>query len=201
MPTPRRALLSLAATLLLTSTPGCKDDEVKTLFEENGVWALVQFDLTGTGFQDIADNRSGGFLLKFDSGKGVVGTAACTDNANNNSPSQSLCRFDYAATWTCRCFAYEFEESAMRWMEFDPGSAPPPVPDGPPADTDGGATGYTELEVGAFPDQASTYQFRPLPTNLFASDGVSSTFVFQRKATTTWSNPNDLPAQECDACF
>lgn len=192
----RRLLPLLALPVVL----GSCQEEVNTLFDEEGVWSMIEVDLSGDGLSEVIDTRENGYMLWFQpskKGEGIVAAAACVDEGGNASPESSFCHLDGGSTWQCKCFAYEFEDSSMRWLEYEPGSAPPSdVPDivgG--GDTDG--TGPTLVSLAAVEGKAFTYIFQPLPNGLFQAT-ESSTFVFQQKSTTTWTNAPTPPASPPD---
>ena len=221
-------VLMIGALLAVATTGGCKEDEGPgKLFEEDGTWELVQYDI-GDGLAAVdAQNREEAFMLKFDAGQQVVQTAMCAEN-ETQTPTTSLCRLlENETQWFCRCFAYAYEGDRMLWQEFQPGETPPMVTftdDGmsstPPAtsggggdtDTDGGGGGETgaapsgggtEITVAPFGMISSTYGFRPLPTGVFGSQGASSNFIFSQKARSkfdqVFEDPDGRPS--CTPCI
>lgn len=203
----RTGLIALASTLSCTASSGCKEDEGPgKLFEEEGVWSLARYDLEGTGaLQDInKTSRGDAFMLKFEPEKGVVSTASCGED-EDKTPATSQCRLDPNSSWFCRCFGYAFEESEMKWVEFEAGSLPPevmfddmmmmPAGTGTGGDTGAAMPGEpTIITVAELPDQASTIDFRPMPFGVFGSNGTSSRYVFQQKT------PSVFDEVTCDPC-
>ena len=49
-----------------------KDTEPKTLFDEDGAWTLVEYDIDEGSFSDLDDNREDAFLLSFKKSEHVV---------------------------------------------------------------------------------------------------------------------------------
>jgi|GEM_PF-1345686 len=143
---------ALVATALVTT--GCKDDPGPgKLFEEEGTWELVQFGLGGTGLEEVQNNRAKNFLLSFDEENMVVQTAMCS-NDETDTPANSECAGFNDSRWICQCFAYDFVEEEMAWLEFNAGETPPIVKvgespsnsgdaggEGGDTDTDGGSGG------------------------------------------------------------
>jgi hypothetical protein len=116
---------ALIATAL--STASCADDPGPgKLFEEDGVWELQSFALSGSGLEQLSSARGGEFLMRFDNENRVVQTAMCANN-ERATPTDSQCEEVTDAQWYCRCFAYDFVEEEMVWLEFDAGSTPPMV--------------------------------------------------------------------------
>lgn len=128
---------ALVATLLTTF--GCEEEGPGKLFDEEGVWELTSFTLSGAGVTDVSRNRAGTFFLKFDTKNRVVQTAMCA-NREAATPDNSECEGFTDSQWHCQCFAYGFEEDQMAWQEFDAGTEPPKVKvgqtesDPPPSD-------------------------------------------------------------------
>ncbi len=195
MPMPYRPSLLVLGALGLCVTGACQGDPPPPkLFQEEGAWSVVSYDLEGSGSQqDVNDsNRRDAFMLSFDSSERVVTAAACIEQ-EGDTVADSPCLLSAETTyWDCRCFSYAFEREQMLWREFNAGDIPPKVSlsdaDDPPAGGSssggggGGGDGDTLVIVAEIPDVSSTYNFRPLPTDVFGSDGESSRFVFQKKA-------------------
>ena len=200
-------------TLMLGSA--CKkEEEVPTLFDEDGVWSLVRHDALATGL--IADvdtmTRRDAFLLRYHADSNVVETAMCGETATD-TPADSICLISANATWQfCNCFGYAFERSQQIWQEFQAGDMPPDVSfdessdeaDGASATATGtdGATGgdpppgdATTINLAEVQQVADTYQYRPLPMGIFGSDGLASAYVFQQKAPQLWD------MVECAPCI
>jgi hypothetical protein len=138
-----RTILSALCVASLLAAGGCKEEETPTLFDEGGAWSLVRYDLTGQG--DLSpintEVRENAFMLLFNDSRNVVTTAACIDpDAGTVTPVDSLCRREPSNTqWECKCYAYAFEESLMKWVEFSAGTVPPSVSfDGSEPAGDGG---------------------------------------------------------------
>lgn len=206
---------------LLAVAGGCKDEPPKKLFDEDGVWSLVRFDI-GMGLTDVPPQQRGdAFLLKFTADQKVVETAACVSDTQD-SPADSPCLIDQANTyWECSCYSYAFVKDQMQWRQFTAGSEPPEVdfdPENLGADAGeqdgGGGTGGsgggsgggepsgrdTLITVSSVIDRADTYDFRPLPKDIFASDGVVSHFVFETRARSKFDVVRDDPQGACTPC-
>jgi hypothetical protein len=207
----RTGFLSVA-TLLLSQAAGCSgDDGPEKLVDEQGVWSLLSYDLTGEGSlrQVDAMTRGDAFLLQFDSSNDVV-TAAWCGLDESDTPSNSTCRLQPdAARWFCRCFAYAYEGSQMRWGEFDAGAVPPnvtlagtePVPSDDEGETDangggGGGGGDGLIILSGVAGQAATYDFTPLPEGVFASNGETSKYRMQQKAPRLFDDVTCTPCIE-----
>jgi hypothetical protein len=205
-------LLPLPCAILLSTSllglAGCSDPPPKPLFDEEGVWSLVEYDI-GDGLDDIDTNaRKDAFLLKFNHHEKVVSAAACTSEENGErKPDDSPCIISPQTTeWACRCFAYAFQEEVMQWQEFPPGTAMPPKvkfdPDlsnagqmtaGAGSDSGGSGSGgsggggeggpITVITTSEVTNRMDTIDFRPLPQMLFGAD-VTSHFIFERRAVT-----------------
>jgi hypothetical protein len=197
----RFALTSTLVATALLSLTSCKEEDNR-LFEEGGVWALQAFTLDGTAIMDLDAQRRNHFLLRFSPDDGVVATAACKVSPSE-TVTDSSCGFNSIdAEWECHCFAYEFDNSIMRWQEFAPGENPPPV--GAPAgdgETDGMTAGSHEIELEEA-KASGTYQYFPLPEGIFGSDGVTSKHVFQSRAESVWTGAdiNEDDAPDLDGC-
>lgn len=188
------ALLALPALL----ASGCKEEE-PPLFDETGMWAIEKYALDGGVFQDMPQERQNAFLLNFNPDLGVVAVGSCV-SADNQSIESAICKGNpNAAYWECQCFAYEFEKSRMVWQSFLPGEMPPIIQD----PTIEGSESI-EVLVEEFPGLGRAYIFNPLPMGVFDSDGSIAKYVFQQKATTTWTAA-EVAAEsigECSvACF
>ncbi len=217
--------LPLVCVCLLAATGGCKTEPPEQLFDEDGVWSLVRYDI-GLGFEDVPPQQRGdAFLLKFTAERRVAETAACV-SATQASPADSPCLIDSANTfWRCSCYSYAFVKDQMQWREFKAGAEPPEVefdPEnlGADAGDDGGAmsTGATGsdgggggesgassgrdtlIQLSAVTERADTYDFRPLPAGIFASDGVTSHFVFETRARSKFDPVRDDPQGACEPC-
>lgn len=197
----RIALLPLVAFSLVASA--CEDPPPGKLFDEEGAWSMVQYDLGESLHEIDPQTREDAFMLSFDSHNRVVTTAACvgTDGqgmVTDATPETSPCKLLPSSTiWQCRCFAYAFQDDVMQWQEFNAGEMPPKVAYDPMLEpgevgTDdgtgggsggmGGGAGITALQVIGIPEQKSTYDFRPLPAGVFGGDGQLNHFIFEARA-------------------
>ncbi len=203
----------------------CADDPGPgKLFEEDGVFELTRFALSGSGLEELASNKDKTFFLKFDAETAVVQTAMCS-NDDIDDPTNSECRGFTDSMWICQCFGYAFEEDQMAWQAFEPGGTVPVVKVGQtdaeedPAvgdtDTDGGTAGGDDGEgepapvggihqftVAESAGEAATFDFTPLPAGVFGSDGLVSKFVFQKKARSLFEpvlENEDIPV--CQPCI
>jgi hypothetical protein len=199
-----RAIALLGAGLGLTA---CSDPPPGQLFDEDGVWSLVEYDI-GNGLDDLPPARKDAFMMNFDAKQKVVTTAACTSEQNNSlTPANSPCHLTASSTeWQCQCFSYAFQEEIMQWQEFPAGTAMPPKvtfdPDlvdsggggggggsddgtgsggGDGGESGGAASEITVITVTEIPERADTYDFRPLPTGVFGGNNVSH-FIFESRA-------------------
>ena len=190
--------------LCLTST-GCKEEDTR-LFDESGVWSLEKFSIEGgLPFNDIDQSRKDRFMLYFqpndreeeDVPGGIVAAANCHAEGDTESVTASSCINPSLASWSCRCFAYAYDDDRMVWQEFAPGEAPPAV--GNPAIDDSGAQ---EIFLEPFQQASSTYIFESLPDGLFDSDGENSKHVMQIRATSVWDNMDidDADAPDLEFC-
>ncbi|MCA9653088.1 MAG: hypothetical protein KC501_24450 [Myxococcales bacterium] len=205
---------ALASSLL---AGGCNDDPPPSkLFDESGAWSVIKYDIDGSGDLNDVDvnNRRDAFMLHFDNAERVVTTAACVEN-ENETPANSTCLLTPTTTqWICRCFGYAFKDDRMLWREFEPGDVPPtlgvddidaPAADGM-ADTDTGggmaAGDDTLIILGEIMDINSTYNYRPLPTGVFGSNGEDSRFVLQARAGSVFDRAYDDPdgRPSCEPC-
>ena len=188
---------------------GCKDEPPGKLFDEEGVWSMLTYDL-GDGQEDITANRKDAFLMKFEPDEGVVTTATC-GMETANTPRDSVCRLSPSMTgWTCRCFGYAFEEETMQWREFMAGDPPPQFgfePQGAGDDggdesgTAGGGGGDTYVQVSKNATAASTIIFQPLPEDVFGSDGVINRFEFVERAASLMDEVYEDPQGACTPCI
>jgi hypothetical protein len=222
MAMPYRPSLFVLGALGLCLTGACKDDPPPPkLFQEEGVWSVVEYDIEGNGDQmDINDaNRRDAFMLSFDSHEKVVTAAACLEDEDNTVVDAPCLLSPDTTDWSCRCFAYDFVREEMLWREFNAGDPAPAVSlseaDDPPASADSGGSGSggggdggggdsdTLIIVSEREDVASTYNFRPLPTDLFGSDGELSRFVFQKRAGSVFDRVYDDPEgrSPCAPCL
>ncbi len=211
---------------MLVATACADDPGPGTLFEEDGVWELTSLALSGSGLESLSGNRAGTFLMKFDRENDVVQTAMCS-NRENSTPQNSECRGFTDSQWYCQCFGYDFVEDEMAWLQFEAGGMPPIVKVGkePEAadeaggetetDSDGGSDdsggapvdpapegGVHDLTVAEVVGTAATVDYTPLPAGVFGSDGVSSKFVFQKKAASVFDPV--LESEErpgCEPCI
>src|SRR5690606_1086008 len=121
----RMAGLGLLMGALL-GPAGCKD-ETPTLFNESGVWQMLNFDI-GRGLMKVdEDFRRQAMLLKFKSDMGIVQSAFCAETESQTA-ADSTCRIAVELTaWHCHCYAYVFEHDQMAWREFEAGEPRPSV--------------------------------------------------------------------------
>lgn len=183
-----KSLLLPASLCLCVLAGGCDDEGFVTLFDEDGTWSLLAFDLEGTGTFNTIDspNRKDQFLLRFlrTSGaeqrpEGIAAAATCKDVSNNQSLTGSACNDGF----TCRCFNYTFNETTMVFTEFaaDGASLYTPVGDEPqPGEP-------VTIFLETIEDTASTFIFKPLPAQLFESDATDSRYEFRQKADSLFS--------------
>ncbi len=212
---------ALIATAL--STAACADDPGPgKLFDEDGVWELDAFALGGSGLEQLADLRGGEFLMRFDNENRVVQTAMCANN-ERATPTNSECEGVSDSQWYCHCFAYDFVEEEMAWLEFEAGATPPVVKVGDAqqvdagggdeetagdTDTDGAgeeggaeeggdeappAGGIHPLTVAEIAGAAATIDFTPLPLEVFGSNGTTSKYTFVKKAGSVYDVVLDDP--------
>lgn len=212
-PSPRsssalRTLIRGAFVAAALSTTACADDPGPgKLFEEDGVFELKRFALSGSGLEEVSGTKAKTFFLKFDKETDVVQTAMCS-NDDIDDPTNGECNGFTDSQWFCQCFGYGFEEDQMAWQAFEAGGTPPVVkvgqteveeedPTAGDTDTDGGSDGGGEDDGGDEPapaggvhqftvaesaGEAATFDFTPLPAGIFGSDGVASKYVFQKRA-------------------
>jgi hypothetical protein len=196
MPMPYRPTFLVLGALGLCLTGACKEDPpTPKLFDEEGVWSVINYAIDESGNTDInEDLRGDAFMLSFDSSERVVTSAACLENEGDTVVDSPCLTSPSTTYWDCRCFGYDFEREEMLWREFNAGDTPPVVKlseaGDPPAsgetgtsgDGGGGGDGDTLVRLSGMEGVASTYTFLPLPTDLFGSDGMSSRFVFRKRA-------------------
>jgi len=179
--TPKLRLLlrSCGAICALTIvTAAACDDEPIPLFDEQGTWALVLFDINGTGLEgfDIGA-REDQFLIHFDQESKIVASSGCVDSMGRTDITETLCDIDM---YQCRCFTYEFEETRMTWTEFTPKGGV--KVDDPPMDSTAPKVGEPyAIAVELYPDSGQTYRYSTLPYGVFNSDGETTKYVFQTR--------------------
>lgn len=171
-----------AALCALTVLAGaCKEEGRDVLFEEDGTWALFQYDIEGKGLEPFdAAARVDKFLLRFDTEAGVVAAASCLDSMDRTDLTQTLCD---VGMFQCRCFSYTYEKSTMTWTEVAPEG-------GEVADPK-----TTTIALEPYPGFNSTFLFEPLPEGLFNSDGTTSKYLFQSRGNSLF-----MPTGCLDAC-
>src|SRR4051812_31512507 len=80
----------------------CKDEGRDVLFEEDGTWALFQYDIDGKGLAPIdAAARVNQYLLYFDMEAGKLAAASCLDSMGRTDLTTALCD---VKQFECRCF-------------------------------------------------------------------------------------------------
>jgi hypothetical protein len=214
----------LAILVVCSAISGCKDDPPGKLFDEQGAWAVVQYDI-GEGLEDIMTmTRENAFMLSFDTENSVMTTAACGDEMSGFLPSDSTCRLSVSTTsWQCSCYAYAFQEDVMQMTPFDAGSAPPEVefdPDLIPGqsgeaggvDESGTGTGgesggmssgpLTVIRISPIPERMDTYDFTPLPSGVFGGNGANHHFIVEARSNTIFGTVYDDPQgrPSCEPC-
>jgi len=209
----------LGALGLCVTLGACKDDPpTPKLFDETGVWSVIQYDLEGTGsLKEIRlANRRDAFMLEFDPSEKVVTAAACVE-PGSETPDDSPCLNSPSTTeWRCRCFAYDFVNDEMLWSEFNAGDIPPDVSlgaaDEPMAEEEGGSgtddggdeepSDETLISVAEIMDVSATYNFRPLPMDLFGSASSTSRFILQSRTPSVFDRVYDDPDDRgtCEPC-
>ena len=204
---PPRVVLRAALVAALLGT-ACKEDPPPgKLFDEDGAYELVQYNLEGDGYVEVVmpgvTERDEAFLMTLDASARVAQVAMCAEN-DMQDPSDAQCRTaGDNSFWFCQCFAYAFVKSQMQWRQFQPGDVPPQVSftgdDGgstpPTSDSATGGSGSGGGETGAVDPAADTiidlaeipgvqgeYEFAPLPIGVFGSDGLVSRYRFQQRA-------------------
>ena len=205
-----RPVITAAVVTALACMTSCKEEDTR-LFDETGVWTLEKYSLAGEPFQDIAQGRKNRFLLRFKPEDGVVAASGCREMGDDLDIRSSTCVNGLLSEWTCQCFAYTYDTTTMIWQEFPPGDPPPMVgvPDAGDTGTDGGGNGSDAhvIDLASFGGSTTTFEFSPLPLDLFNSDGMLSNHVFQLKADAVWTevdvNMDDTPdLDDCSSrCF
>lgn len=160
---------------------GCKEEGRDVLFEEDGTWALLFYDLDAKGLVPFdASSRVDQFLLHFDMENEVVAAATCVDSMGRTDITKTLCDIE---TFECRCFSYTFEGNVMTWT------------DRPKEGEEIADPKTTTINLELYAEYKSTYRFDLLPEGLFNSDGTSSRFVFQSRGDSVF-----MPTGCLDAC-
>lgn len=222
----RLTSLNLVAILTVCSAlSGCSDPPPSKLFDEQGAWTVVQYEL-GDGLLDISTTRKDAFLLHFNAKDNVMTTAACGDEMSSFSPSESICGLSPSTTeWQCGCYSYAFQEDIMQMTEFAAGDVPPPVefnPDLLPGQSGetgtaesgesgsggggesggGGGGGLSVIRVSAIPELMDTYDFTPLPAGVFTGNGANNHFVVQVRSESLFNKVYDDPEgrPSCEPC-
>ena len=220
-----RSLASSALIAAALSVTACGDDPGPgKLFEEDGVFELKRFALGGSGLEEVSSQKAKTFFLKFDKEAKVVQSAMCSDD-DIDDPTNSECTSITDSMWICQCFGYAFEEDQMAWQAFEAGGTVPIVkvgqeeveedPAAGDTDTDGGsgggeaggdepapAGGIHQFTVAESAGEAATFDFTPLPAGVFGSDGLTSKFVFQKKAPSLFDPVLDNPDRPvCAPCI
>lgn len=177
-----RPLLALLS-LTVASSAACGGEEFPVLFDEDGTWALTQFDPDGDGVFEgfTSDTRRDKFMINFrrTSGEeqqpaGKLAAATCVDINGDSGIETSQCNQAYA----CRCFEYTYDGEQMVWREYMGEGETLYVPEeGEPAPGDPVVVNLSSVE-----GTSKTFVFKPLPLHLFDSDGTSSSYQFQQRA-------------------
>jgi hypothetical protein len=171
------AICVVAAVLGGGAVGGCDDDPIP-LFDEQGTWALVKFDLDGKGLTSFdVGARAEKFLIHFNQEKSIVAAASCLDSMGRVDLTTTLCD---TGTFQCRCFNYTFEETLMTWSEFAPegGALPPDPPEDAMAQKPGDPV---PIGLETYPESGQTYRYSTLPYGLFNSDEETTKYVFQSR--------------------
>lgn len=202
-----QALLSCGVLGLSLLTAACDDDEGPgTLFDEEGVWSVVNYDLDGSGDLKEIDtmNRRDAFMLSFDPENRVVTTAACGET-ENDTPANSGCLLTPDTTsWFCSCYGYDFVEDQMLWREFDAGDIPPELSLDDVVVGEDGTTDAelgTVIQLGPIEGVSSTFNYLPLPDGLFGSNGENSRYIFQARSAAVFARAyEDEVRDTCEPC-
>ncbi len=185
MRTHKLPLLGALVALAFTAITGCAEDAPVSLFDEQGTWALVLFDIDGKGLGKFdVGAREEKFMIHFDQASQIVASAGCLDSMGRTDLTQTLCD---TAAYACRCWNYTFMDSQMLWTEFAPEGGT--LPEAPPKDAGVPAPGEpVSFVVEEYPESGSTYRFATLPYGLFNSNGdpAASEFVFQSRGDTNF---------------
>lgn len=164
---------------------GCEEEGRDVLFDEDGTWALLLYDIDGRGLEEFsASSRVDQFMVHFKTNEeetgGIAAAASCIDSMGRTDLTQTLCDVD---KFECRCFDYTFEGSAMTFTDRAPKGGEVTDPK------------TTAVEVAEYEGYSSTYRFEPLPEGLFNSDGEISRYVLQARG-----NALFMPTGCLDAC-
>ncbi len=167
----RRLLLRGGATALCALfLSACGPDDALVVDVEEGSWIVVAYDLEGDGdFSFKQQSCSDAALLKFVDDNVLF----IARNKSMSSITDEAC-VDTESEWFCNCFAYSYDGSTQTWVEFAAGAVPPMV--------SGSSENATTIELTEDPEVADRYNFSPLPTDIFSSNGESSAYLFSRKS-------------------
>jgi len=178
-----KSLLIPASVSLCLLAGGCQDEGYITLFDEDGTWSLLSYDIEGSGIFKTIDssNRQDKFLLRFvrtsaaeAEPAGKLAAATCIDVSGDQGLTSSSCNNGF----TCRCFNYSFDETTMIFKEFEgEGGALYTPAEGEPAPGD-----PVVVTVSAVESNDVTFIYRPLPAQLFGSNATSSAYELRQKA-------------------
>lgn len=229
-----RAQASAIALTALVALGGCGDDGPGKLFEEDGTWSLSAFSLESefqnvSGSREDTflmrfDEANGVVQTAMCSG-------SPTDTPENALCSGLAA--DAAWHCNCYAYAFENETMVWKEFEAgstppevsiddassnaggDDGGEDTGGSGGETEGADGGSGdagaegggstgGTTTITVAEVTGVSSTYQFIPLPTGIFGSNGVSSAYTFQQKANSVFNPVLDSEASEgrpvCEPC-
>jgi len=177
------SLLLPASLSLCVLAGGCEEEGFVTLFDEEGTWSLISYDLEGSGTYETIEstNRIDKFLMHFvrTSAEGAepagkVAAATCIDLGGDQSLTSSSCNDGF----TCRCFNYSYNEATMTFTEYEAANATLYAPmEGEPAPGEPVAVFLSTVDNNDF-----QFIFKPLPSRLFQSDAMISGYQMRNKA-------------------
>ena len=168
-----RALVATACALPILAA-GCKDEPIP-LFDEEGTWVLSLFALEdGDPIGGFGSSlRQDKYMIFYDKDAKIVATAACNDSMGEQGLKTSQCDLPKEqGGYYCRCFNYEFDETAMTWTEFVPKGQPtPPAPSVSNSRAYNCSTCWDSTRIGrpGSSARAATAAFRPSSVNVGGS--------------------------------